>query len=137
VGLKQYRDRWSPVSTIADNEHTTAALGYSKVLSVQHSVGPPIPEFCQPPEDGPKVSSTVRRQDTGDVLPYHPTGLEAVSQSKKLKGQVATIVGQSLSETGDTEGLAGGATNQHVNWVIVSDSDRGKVTSQRHVRIVM
>src|SRR5690606_41144806 len=60
VALKQYRRRWSPVSRIADKEHATAALWNSKVLSVQHSVGEPIPEFDQPPEDGTKVPSAVR-----------------------------------------------------------------------------
>ena len=54
--LKKYRCGTSPVSKMSDNEHATAPLWNSKVLSVKHSVGPPIPEFAQAPEDGTKVS---------------------------------------------------------------------------------
>jgi hypothetical protein len=59
VALKKNRCGTSPVSKISDNEHTTAALGHSKELSVKHSVGPPIPEFAQAPEYGTKVPSFV------------------------------------------------------------------------------
>jgi hypothetical protein len=59
VALKKNRCGTSPVSKISDNEHTTAALGHSKVLSVKHSVGEPIPEFAQAPEYGTKVPSSV------------------------------------------------------------------------------
>jgi len=52
LGLKQYFARCGPVSKTADNEHTVASLGYAEVLSVQHSVGPPIPALPQRPDDG-------------------------------------------------------------------------------------
>jgi hypothetical protein len=58
--LKKNRCGTSPVSKVSDNEHTAAALGHSEVLSVKHSIGEPIPEFCQAPEDGTKVPSSVR-----------------------------------------------------------------------------
>jgi len=45
VARKKYRRRTSPVSKMSDNEDAAAALGNSKVLSVKHPVGPPIPEF--------------------------------------------------------------------------------------------
>jgi hypothetical protein len=45
MGLKKYRCGTSPVSKMSDNEDTTAALGYSKVLSVKNSERPPIAEF--------------------------------------------------------------------------------------------
>ena len=51
-GLKQYADRSRPVSKMSDNDDATASLGDSEVLSVQYSVGDPIPEFCQRPCDG-------------------------------------------------------------------------------------
>jgi hypothetical protein len=51
-GLKQYLDRCGPVSSTSDKDDATASLGYSEVLSVQHSVGDAIPEFSQRPEDG-------------------------------------------------------------------------------------
>jgi hypothetical protein len=58
--LKKYRGGTSPVSKISDNEHTAASLGHSPPLSVTYSVGEPIPEFCQRPEEGAKVPSSVR-----------------------------------------------------------------------------
>lgn len=57
--LKEYRRGTSPVSKMSDNEDAAAALGDSEVLSVKHSVGPPVPEFAQRPEEGTKVSSSV------------------------------------------------------------------------------
>lgn len=51
-GLKQYFRRSGAVSKMSDNDDTTASLGDSEVLSVQHSVGEAIPAFAQPPEDG-------------------------------------------------------------------------------------
>jgi hypothetical protein len=59
VALKKNRCGRSPVSKVSDNEHTTASLGHSKVLSVKHSVGEPIPEFDQAPEYGTKVPSSI------------------------------------------------------------------------------
>jgi hypothetical protein len=56
--LKKYRCGTTPVSKVSDNEHTTAALGHSEVLSVQHSIGEPIPELAQAPEEGTKVPSS-------------------------------------------------------------------------------
>jgi hypothetical protein len=44
---------------MSDNEDATPSLGHSEVLSVQDSVGPPIPEFRQAPEEGSKVPSSV------------------------------------------------------------------------------
>jgi len=86
---------------MSDNEHTPASLWHrpfqavhSDVLSVQHAVGEPIPEFCQPSEEGAKVPSSAAGQDTGDVLPYHPTGPIAVNQSKKDEGEVPTRIGK-------------------------------------------
>jgi hypothetical protein len=60
VALKKNRCGTSPVSKISDNEHTAAALCHSGVLSVKNSVGEPIPEFCQHPEEGSKIASAVR-----------------------------------------------------------------------------
>jgi hypothetical protein len=57
---------------MSDNEDATASLGYSEMLSVENSVGDPIPAFDQHPEEGSKRPSVVDRQDTGDVFPHHP-----------------------------------------------------------------
>lgn len=72
--LKKNRCGTSPVSKMSDNEHATPSLGYSKVLSVKNAVGEPIPELRQAPEKGSKDPSAVNRQDSGDVLPDHPSG---------------------------------------------------------------
>lgn len=59
VALKKYCRGSSPVSKTCDNEDATAALGNSEVLSVKNSVGEPIPEFDQHPEEGAKIPSSV------------------------------------------------------------------------------
>ncbi|MBP9756650.1 MAG: hypothetical protein KBD40_16770 [Phenylobacterium sp.] len=56
MALKKYRGGTLPgASSVSDNEHTTAPLGHSEELSVKHSVGEPIPELAQRPEEGTKV----------------------------------------------------------------------------------
>ena len=57
--LKKYLRGRSPVSNISDKHDSPAALWNSEVLSVQHSVGPPVPELPQPPEEGAKIPSSV------------------------------------------------------------------------------
>ena len=39
-----------------------------------------------------------------------------MSKAAKLKGEVATLVVQAASQSGDGEGLAGGAAHENVNW---------------------
>ena len=137
VALKKNRGGTSPVSKISDNEHATAALWNSEVLSVENAVGEPIPEFCHPSEDGSKVPSSVRRQDTGDVLPYQPSGPCAISKAEIFEGQVATVVSQSASKAGDAERLAGGASDKKVNWSIFGAFDFGEVAAEGDVGIMM
>src|SRR5690606_27840575 len=100
---------------MSDNEHTAASLGQSEVLSVQRSVGPPIPELLQRPEEGSKVPSSVRRQDAGDVLPDQPAGPKLISNCKIDERQVATRVSHSASESGDAEGLTGGSSDEKID----------------------
>jgi hypothetical protein len=100
---------------VCDNEHTATALGDSKPLSVQNSVGEPIPEFCQRPEEGSKVPSASRRQDSRDVLPDNPTGTKDTNKLYESEGQVATRVSQSTSKAGDAEGLAWGSSDKKLN----------------------
>jgi hypothetical protein len=59
VGLKKNLGGSTPVSKTRDNEDSTATLRDSEVLSVQHSVSEPIPEFDQRPEEGTKIFSSV------------------------------------------------------------------------------
>lgn len=60
VPLKKNRGGTAPISNMSNNEDATAPLWNSEELSVQHSVGEPIPEFDHAPEDGTKVPSSVR-----------------------------------------------------------------------------
>jgi hypothetical protein len=95
---------------MSDNEHTPASLGNgsgklacSDVLSVKHSVGEPIPELAQAPEEGTKIPSSAAGQDAGDVLPNQPVGPIAVSDGKIGEREVAAWVSQSLAQSGDGE----------------------------------
>jgi hypothetical protein len=59
-GLKKNRCGTPPVSSVRDNEDSTAALGDSEVLCVEHAISEPVAEFDQRPEEGTKVPSSVR-----------------------------------------------------------------------------
>jgi hypothetical protein len=113
--LKKYRCGTPPVSKMSDNEDTTASLGHSEELSVQHSPGTAIPEFRQRPEDCAKIPSTVRRQDAGDVFPDNPPRPQSASKAGKLDGQLATRILQAASSSGDGEGLARRPSDENVN----------------------
>jgi hypothetical protein len=86
-------------------------------LSVKNSVGEPIPELPQPSEEGTKSSCSIR-QDAGDVLPNQPAGAIFVSNGKIDEREVATRIIQSLSESGDAEGLAGGSADEKIESCI-------------------
>ena len=90
----------------------------SDELSVKDSVCPPIPRLPQPTEEGSKVPSAVARQGTGEILPDHPLGPVAVSHGKIDEGQVTARVVQSLSESGDGEGLAGCSSDEKIDSCI-------------------
>ena len=65
---------------MSDKDDSTAPLGDSEVLSVQHSPGDAIPEFPQRPDDGSHVPSCVRGQETGDVFEDKPAGRKALQE---------------------------------------------------------
>lgn len=133
--LKKYRCGTLPGSTsTADNEHALASLGQSEVLSVQDSVGPPIPELAQPSEEGTKGSPLVCRQDTGDILPNDPAGSEPVSKAKKLERQLTTRVIQAASESGEREGLAGSAPDENIDSCFITRLDLREVAEVRNTR---
>jgi hypothetical protein len=107
------------------------------MLSVQHSVGETIPAFCQPSEDGGESSPAVHREHTGDILPYDPAGAKTPSQETKFEGQVAALVAQASAEAGDREGLARGASDENIDSCIVAPCNRGEISVQGDVRIVV
>jgi len=82
---------------MSDNEHTLASLGQAEVLSVENSVGEPIPELAQRPEDGTKVPSAVGGQDAGDVFPDDPPGAKNINQRHEGQRKVASMVGKPAS----------------------------------------
>jgi hypothetical protein len=137
VALKKYRCGTSPVSKTSDNEHTAASLGHSEELSVKNPVGEPIPELAQHPEEGAKVPSSVAGQYAGDVLPNQPCGAVACSNGTEGKHEVATRVIQSLSETGDAEGLAGSSSAQKIDSCIGPLAEAGHVAEVRHIGVVV
>ena len=110
------------LSKTSDNEHTAPALRdgflvpvHSAPLSVQHPVGPPVPQLPQRPEEGTKVPSSSRRQHAGDVLPDNPSRPKTLSDAKKDKHEVSSGVRESLAEPRDGEGLAGGSSHKNVD----------------------
>lgn len=113
---------------MSDNEDSTAPLGHSEELSVQHSPGATIPDVRQRPEDGAKVPSAVRRQDAGDVFPDNPARPQSASKAAKLDGQIATRVLQSSSPSGDAETLAGRSARENIDRAGAS-IDSGEVAT--------
>jgi hypothetical protein len=127
---------------MSDKEDATTSLGNSKVLSVQDSVGEPIPEFPKRPEDGAKCPSSVNRQDTGDVFPHDPSRSKKADQSAELQREIAAIIVKSASESGVGEGLAGGSPDEEVegnrpSWVVGIAEDLREVAMIRHSGVVV
>tara|TARA_Y100001937_G_scaffold117040_1_gene169829 strand:+ start:253 stop:774 length:522 start_codon:yes stop_codon:yes gene_type:complete len=116
VGLKQYRCSSSLIgSKMSDKEHSSASLWDSPILSVQDSPREIVPAFSQRPDDASKVPSPVCAETTWDIFPDDPSGLFFLCNSAKLKGEVATLVIQSLSEPCNGEALARGTSDKNVN----------------------
>jgi hypothetical protein len=103
------------VCKTSDNEDSTTALGHSEKLSVQRPIGPPVPEFFQRPEEGAKVSSSITRQHSGDVLPDNPSRSETLNDANKCKHDVPSRVVDPFSQSGEAEGLAGSSASDKVN----------------------
>jgi hypothetical protein len=120
VLLKQNRCGTSLVgSKMSDKKDTPASLWNSEVLSVQDSPREIIPELAQRPDDATKVPSFATWQDSRDIFPHDPRRRESVSKAAKLKGEVATFIIQSSSESRDGEGLARGSSHKNVNWALL------------------
>ena len=102
------------VSRISDKEHTTSSLGdgvwkstCSDVLSIKDSPGDAIPDFNKGFKEISEGTSTIScpgsGKDSRDIFPDDPTGADSRSKAAKFEGQVATVIIQSLSESGDAE----------------------------------
>ena len=55
-------------SRTCDNEHATASLGDTEVLTIQNPVGPPVAEVGQRPENDSEIPSRIRGEESGDIL---------------------------------------------------------------------
>ena len=140
--VKKYRCGTSPVSKISDNEHTTASLrdsefevACSHVLSVEHPICEPIPEFCQPCEEGSKIFSLVIGEDARNVFPHAPAGTITASEGEIGEHEVSTRVIKSTAKSRDTEALAGRSSDKQVNKSIRPLLEFGHVSAVRHVRV--
>jgi hypothetical protein len=69
----------------------------------------------QPPEEGSKIPSAVRRQDTGDIFPDNPLRPKTASEVKIGKHELTAGVVESGPLSCDAEGLAGGPSHKKVN----------------------
>jgi hypothetical protein len=139
-GVKKYCCGTTPVSKISDKEDATPSLGHSVIFRVQDPVGPPVPEFCQRPEDGAKRPSSGLTEDPGYIFPEDPLRPKSVSKSHELQAEVATVTIQSFSETGDAEVLARGASDQEIDSSLVGGegvSELGEVAIQGHLGVVV
>jgi hypothetical protein len=102
-------------SKMSDNEHSTASLGDSEEASVQHSVGVPIPEFAQRPEDGTQVPSSVARQESSDVLDDAPPRPQLAKDAVKLPPESAAVASQTRTISCDGDVLAGESSVNKLN----------------------
>jgi hypothetical protein len=112
--LKQYLNNSSRHgSRTSDNEHATASLWDSEVLSVKHApdgdtlrtdtdaAGPPSVDgnsrfvSGESSEDGGKVSASIAGESSSDILPNHPRGPEFISDSALLVEQSTSLSTQS------------------------------------------
>jgi hypothetical protein len=87
----------------------------SDVLSVQDSVGPPIPELPQGVEEGSEGAPSVHRQETRHVFINDPLGSQSVNQAEIGEGEVSAWIGKSSPEAGKAECLAWRAADNDVH----------------------
>lgn len=110
-----------------DNEDATTSLGHSETLRIENSVGEPIPEVSQRPEEGSKRPSSFRRQDAGNVFPDDPAWPKTIGQRTELEGEPTTVVIQPAPASGDAETLTWGSSDENIDGCVIAAIDRGEV----------
>jgi hypothetical protein len=103
------------MSMTSDNEHAAPSLGDSEVSTVQHSVGEPIPEFSQRPEEGAKVSPSIGRQDAGHVFPDEPRWTTLAKDFSESEGKLATRVSHAFAFSVNAKTLARRSADDEVD----------------------
>ena len=113
-GLKKNRGgHWA--STMADNEHATAALGDSEILAVQYPVGPPVPAIFQSREERPEVAPVIGTKKPWNILKQQPSGLQFVGHPQEFPEEAAAFPGEPSALAGDGKVLAGEAAAEEIN----------------------
>jgi hypothetical protein len=120
---------------MADNEHPTAALGHSEVLSVKHPVGPPIPEVRQRPKDDGHVSASVAGEQARDVLDANPAGSAFRKDASELEPQSAPLASQASTTASHAEVLTGESPANKVNWGEGGAADRTDVGEEPMAKV--
>lgn len=127
----------SSTAEMSDNENSSTPLGNSVVSSVQHSVRETIPAVSQRPEEGTKVPSFVRRQDTIDVFPDDPRGLFFLRDFAERERELPSRVVEAEPLSSETEALAGRSADEDVDLrltVFLPIDQLCHVSEVRHVR---
>jgi len=84
-------------------------------LAVDNTEGPPIPAVFHRCEQGSKIPSTVRRQQTGDVFEEEKFWPKRVNNSKGDEGQISAGIGKPKSLSGNTPTLTRTSEDDEVN----------------------
>jgi hypothetical protein len=90
-------------------------LRYAEVSSIENPVGPPIPNGPHLVDEAGHISSTVTRQEAGNVLQQNPTGSNRLSDSEELECEDAALSVKAASLSGNTEVLAREPSDEEVD----------------------
>jgi hypothetical protein len=86
---------------MADNEHSTAALGDSEVACVEHPPGEAVPEVGQRSQYDAEVPTIVRTEESGYVLDEQPGGSKSISDPGELVEQAGALACEAGASSGD------------------------------------
>ena len=118
---------------MSDNEDTLALLGHAEILSVENSVGPPIPDVPQPGKEAPEGAPAVGREDAGYILPDDPSRAKKANQCDEGHCKTSSGVGKSATKPGNGEGLARCSTDKNIGSCRVVSEERREVAIVRHL----
>jgi hypothetical protein len=99
---------------MSDKEHALAPLRNPEELCVRACPCARIPALIHRPEEGTKVPSRIRRQQSRDVFKHEPCRAYSSNNSKGDEGQDAARVIHSSSFSRNAEGLAGASENKDI-----------------------
>jgi hypothetical protein len=97
------------------DEDSPPALRYCEEPSIENPVGPPIANGPHFVEETGQVSSTVARQEAGNVLQEKPTGSKRLSESEELKREDGSFTVEAFPLARDGQVLTGKAADQEID----------------------